>query len=185
MFFRRAVLEDIDFIMETEYQSFSKNIVEKKETFLQRISACPETFLIFISENEECMGYISAEFIETVPCCMKQIAFNHLPEKNTKGKILYISSFAINKKFRGSHNGKTAFFMALEYFEKSLSVEKTVLLVNEIWFFARKIYEKAGFIEISRFDKAFPSDSDENFQLEKSEWNCGILMEKENGSLKI
>ena len=71
------------------------------------------------------------------------------------GKILYISSFALPEKFRGKGNGTKFFNTAIKELETDFFPEKEVLMVNEDWKGARHIYEKSGFMEISRIENAF------------------------------
>ena len=171
MIIKNATLNELPLIMLTEKQAFIPQLQEKEETFLQRINAARGTFLLFYTDFDEYMGYLSAEFIPAVPVCMEQISFNHLPEKDCKSDIIYISSFALDKKFRGNGNGKMAFSMAINHLENQPGTKRIVLLVNEIWNGARWIYQKAGFREINSFEDCFPPEH----SLHKT---AGILMEK-------
>ena len=159
--------KDIEEIMKIEEACFIPSIQETKAVFLSRMRK--NTFLLFIDENENIAGYISAEFIEKIPSKKEEIALNHLPaEKNSP--YIYISSFAIHPSYQGSGLGKIFWKMACEEFFKIPGVETLVLLVNSEWKGALHIYEKSGFETISVFEDFFPC--------EDGKFSDGILMAK-------
>ena len=59
------------------------------------------------------------------------------------------------ESFRGKGNGTKFFNTAIKELEADFFPEKEVLMVNEDWKGARHIYEKSGFMEISRIENAF------------------------------
>ena len=170
---RKAVAEDIDKIMQIEEESFLPGIREERSVFKKRLELCPETFLMLVFEKERA-GYLCAEYIKKIPENAKDILLGHEPEKEYSS-IIYLSSFAILPEFRGRGNGEAFWNLSMKYFSSLSGVEKLVLLVNENWSKARKIYEKSGFKQIKIFKDFFESEG-------KKE--DGILMEKNLSSEK-
>ena len=172
---RKATIDDIDSIMNVEFSSFIKEIQEDKNVFIERIKRCPSLFLIFEDDDKNIGGYLSSEIMTRVPETAKELELGHLPSKsedkeNTK-KYIYISSFAILPKYRGSGIGKIMWNKSLEYFEKNLSINSFLLLVNEEWKGAFHIYESSGFSVVKEFPSFFYSN--------KKGSSSGILMVKE------
>lgn len=171
---RKALLSDIDAIMEIEKSSFIKPIQEKRETFEARIKNSPESFFVF--EEDNVFGYICAEFLEKEPESSRDLELNHLPLETGKDfnqkKCLYISSFAILPQKRGCGLGKKLWNESLSLFEKLSYKMPIFLLVNEVWKNAASIYEKSGFFKIGIFKNFFKTETEEIF-------TDGILMKKE------
>ena len=154
---RKASQPDIKEIMKIEKDSFLPEIREKEELFLERICVFPEGFFVFEEEETgHLAGYFSSELWETVPD-FNEFSVGHSIKKihSDNGKILYISSFALMESFRGKGNGTKFFNAAIKELESDFLPEKEVLMVNEDWKGARHIYEKSGFMEISRIENAF------------------------------
>lgn len=154
---RKACFSDIEKIMAIENNSFIPEIREKEELFIERICVFPEGF--FVVEEEETghlAGYFSSELWETIPD-FNEFSVGHSIKKihSANGKILYISSFALLENFRGKGNGTKLFNAAIKELESNFLPEKEVLMVNEDWKGARHIYEKSGFMEFCRIEKAF------------------------------
>lgn len=167
---RKALPQDIDSIMLIENDSFIPQIREEKCTFEKRIEILNDTFLVFIdSSTNKTIGYLSAEFLDSIPSQKEELSLNHLPsKKNTK--ILYISSFALLSEFRGGGNGRNLFSSSIDYFTKNFQLEQIVLLVNALWQNAKHIYEKNGFTQINVFRDFFKTES--------NSFSDGILMKK-------
>lgn len=170
IYIRKALKSDIDSIMNIEKDSFIPQIQESKSVFEKRIEFLNETFLIFTdSDNNEIIGYLSGEFLETIPSAKEDIKLNHLPSCR-KSELLYISSFAISPSKRGQGIGNKLFSESINYFLNNFKINEIILLVNESWVKARTIYEKQEFEEINIF-KNF-------FKTEKNSYTNGILMKK-------
>lgn len=182
-----AIHFDIQKIMITERQSFIPKIQEKKRVFEKRLKIFPEGFLILSDSSEETLkefgtaqtvGYFSSELWDELPDfsdekrTLKRFSLGHDPltTHKTNGKILYVSSFAINRDYRKKGNGKT-------FFENSVSaicgqfpqIKQILILVNSEWTPAIKIYEGAGFKKILTLSNFFPT-------LIKKEYSDGIIM---------
>jgi len=154
---RKACFSDIEKIMAIENNSFIPEIREKRVLFLERLSVFPEGFFLFEEKKSgNTVGYFSSELWETIPD-FNEFSVGHSIKKihSANGKILYISSFALMESFRGKGNGTKFFNTAIKELETGFSPEKEVLMVNEDWKGARCIYEKSGFMEISRIENAF------------------------------
>lgn len=191
---RTATIDDIDVIMQIEKSSFVPLIQEEKSVFLERINACPQLFLIFYddnenNDNEEIVGYLSAELLSDIPCDACQIKLGHSPvamkslfinndcnKAKSKAFYIYISSFAIFPQKKGKGTGKMCWNCAVDYFETvrfsdfNIKIKGFLLLVNELWEAALSIYKKSGFSEINIFENFFKNE-------EKS-YSNGILMQK-------
>lgn len=180
-YLRNAQLKDLDEIMKVENQSFAKNIQEKKSVFKQRIETFSDGFLLFETdksdlskstveksnaenfaeiERKKIVGYFCTELWEKIPKNSEDFALNHDIKKvhSKNGKILYISSFALLKEFRGNGNGKKLFTQSLDFLRAKFDFEKILLLVNENWIAAKKIYLSYGFKEIFTCKNIFLND---------------------------
>ena len=172
---RKATIDDIDSIMDVEFSSFIKEIQENKNVFIERIKRCPSLFLIFEDDDKSIGGYLSSEIMTKIPETAKELELGHLPSntenKENSKKYIYISSFAILPKYRGSGMGKIMWNKSIEYFKENLNIESFLLLVNEEWKGAFHIYESSGFTVVKEFPSFF-------FSNEKGS-SSGILMVKE------
>lgn len=103
----------------------------------------------------------------------KRFALGHnlLHTHKTNGSVLYISSLALLKEYRGKGLGEKFFVNSVAALCASLgSVKKIVLLVNSEWKSALRIYEKWGFVTILALKEFFPT-------LQKKVCADGIIME--------
>ncbi|WP_407429201.1 GNAT family N-acetyltransferase [Treponema sp.] len=190
---------DIFSIMNIERQSFIPAIQEKKRVFEKRLKIFPEGFLLLADCSDEVIlknktalicGYLCAERWDELP------DFSNIESKNKKdykkslrkiekrfepghnplythkneGRFLYISSFALLKEYRTKGLGEKFFKNSVAALCGSMkTIEKIVLLVNEEWKGALKIYEKFGFSEIFRLQDFFPT-------IQKKQKSDGIIM---------
>ena len=180
-YLRNANLKDLDEIMNVEVQSFSQNIQEEKSVFKQRILTFNDGFLVFEADKSDLsksnaekfnaenfaetkqkkiIGYFCTELWEKIPKTSQDFTLGHDIQKvhSENGKILYISSFALLPDFRGNGNGKKLFTQSLNFFKSKLNFEKILLLVNENWIPAKKIYLSCGFKEIFACKNIFLND---------------------------
>lgn len=153
-----ADLADLSKIMELEDLGFQKGIREKKQVFEERISCFPEGFLV-IKDDSEIMGYISAEIWSYSEFINKEMfALGHSINSFhiDKGEEIYISSMAIHPKYRGMGLGRMLFEELIERLKsKYITIFSAILIVNEAWINARKIYEGAGFKTIAVIEEFF------------------------------
>lgn len=167
---RLATDSDIDSIMDIEKESFIEAIQESVEVFVQRIKTFSQGFIVF--EQSTVFGYMCCELWDDVEINAKTFALNHDIKKThcSDGSVLYISSFAIKKEFRGKGLGNKLFLECINKLLMDFNIKKIVLLVNESWQGAINIYKKNGFVEYSRLKNFFCTD-------DKS-YNDGIIMTK-------
>ena len=171
---RQAEVSDLDVIMQIEKDSFIPAIMECSEVFERRLNVFPEGFIIFEDiKNRRSAGYICTELWDCIPSDKDFFTVGHDIKKLHKagGSSLYISSFALLKEFRGAGNGKMLFGSALNFFKEKFNTENALLMVNEEWNAARRIYESYGFRKYMVFESAFPAASGSGF-------SCGIIMKK-------
>ena len=171
---RQAEVSDLDAIMRIEKDSFITAIMECSEVFERRLNVFPEGFIIFEdSKNRRSAGYICTELWDCIPNDKDFFTVGHDIKKlhNANGSALYISSFALLKEFRGAGNGKMLFGAALNFFKQKFNMESALLMVNEEWNAARRIYESYGFCKYMVFESTFPAASGSGF-------SCGIIMKK-------
>jgi ribosomal-protein-alanine N-acetyltransferase len=160
-YFRNANNSDIEKIMELEDACFNKYTREKKEVYLERINIFPDGFIVMQNESEF-IGAISSEIWQYVPSINREI-FNlgHSIKKMHKpnGNELYISSIGIFPKYRKYGFGEELFFDLIKNIKlKYPNVIHGILLLNEEWKYAEKIYQKNGFKRDYVLDDFFISD---------------------------
>lgn len=169
---------DINAIMNIERQSFIPAIQEKKRVFEKRLKIFPEGFLVLadcsddvILKNKTALvcGYLcaerwdSADFEkagESEKLLNKRFALGHNPlhTHKTSGSLLYVSSFALLKDYRGKGYGEKFFLNSIAALCSSMTgIQKVVLLVDSEWSAAIKIYEKLGFEKIHTLKEFFPT----------------------------
>lgn len=174
---------DIDTIMMIERASFIPAIQEKQSVFEERLSVFPQGFILLSDNSPETIkefkvaktaGYFCSEIWDYVPGDDDFFALGHSPSKlhNSNGKVLYASSFALFPQYRGGGNGKYLFENALKTICTNFpQIETILLLVNEEWAGARKIYDSLGFKELRTIKGFFPSLNQDS--------SDGILMIKQ------
>lgn len=198
---------DIFSIMNIERQSFIPAIQEKKRVFEKRLKLIPEGFLVLADSSEEVVkknkvalvcGYLCAERWDSLPDFSvleglgekerksalkkleKRFELGHNPfhTHKTNGSILYISSFALLKDYRGKGLGEKFFMNSVAALSSSMGgIKKILLLVDSEWKNALKIYEKCGFKTIGSLEKFFPT-------IQKKEFADGLVMVAEADSFK-
>lgn len=170
--------------MATEKASFIDAIQEEESVFKERLTTFPEGFLVFTSPEGDVAGYLctelwdGADFADLATSKNPELDLQQNPEKkellskkftvghnisdthSAQGDLLYISSFALKPDFRGQGNGSFCFDISMEYLEAKLNVNKKILVVNEKWKGAQKIYSENGFKKIFTIPAFFPSGKD-------------------------
>ena len=172
---RNAHINDIDQLLKIEHSSFSKNICEDKEIFIDRIKTFSDGFLL-AEYNGQLIGYICSE-IWLYNDKLKEDSFllNHSIKEshNINGDELYISSFAILPSARKYGIGKMLFNSLIDNVHNLIKNPKSLLLiVSENWTTARNIYINKGFIEVCKLNDFFDYDDIEPFKAD------GIVMRK-------
>ena len=147
-----AASGDIDEIMRIEDASFAPTVREARETFIDRLNACPTCCTVLTGEGtndgRRLFGYLSAEVWDRVP---EQTAdaygLGHRASERqlTTGRVLYISSFAVDPLSRGGV-GRPFFRDSIDLIRTHYpTLEMIVFIVHEDWLAARHIYEGEGF----------------------------------------
>lgn len=164
--------EDLESLMILEHSSFAQNTWEEKSVYEQRIRVFPEGNL-GIWLDEEMIGFISSELWKyEEDYDKKRFMLSHNIEEYHfyEGQELYISSFAIDKAYRGKGFGKEAFQLFLEKMKSLYFLKSSILLVSDEWKNAKKVYENYGYKTKGYIADFFINDFSKEFD--------GIIMRK-------
>ncbi len=168
---RQGKISDLNRIMKIEKDVFNKGIIEKSTVYLERINVFPQGFLV--SEKKKILqGFFTTEIWDKKNLKANNFILGHSirDSHNEMGSILYISSFAISKKFQGRGTGKKLFDLFLnKILEDFENIEEVVLIVSSRWKKAQKIYKNYGFQKEFLVDNFFNLNED------------GIVMKKKLG----
>jgi ribosomal-protein-alanine N-acetyltransferase len=166
MVFREAKSSDIDSIMYLEDKCFNIYTRESKDVYENRIKYFPEGFIVLESDNIFC-GAVSSEiwnYKENV--LPKDFILGHPinEQLDLNGNELYISSIGILPEYRSNGYGKKLFNALIAHIKMLFpKVTKGILLLNETWTHAKKIYQDFGFQCVCEFPDFFIAD-DKNKQ---------------------
>ena len=171
--FKPLEAKDLDRVMEIERVSFAQNTWEERDVYLERLSFFPEGNL-GIWQKEILIGFICSElWIQEKIYDKKRFMLSHKIEDyhSYQGKELYVSSFAIDKNYKGNGLGKLVFQEFIGNMWKNYSLKSSILLVSDEWSGAKKIYSNMDYTVIDKIEDFFKNDFDEKFD--------GIIMKKE------
>ena len=163
--FREANLSDIDNIMRLEGKCFNQYTQESQEVYENRIKYFPEGFIVMeiVMKKEKIFyGAVSSEiwnYRETV--LLKDFSLGHSIKEqlDLNGNELYISSIGIFPQYRSSGYGKKLFNELIVHVKTLFpKVTKGILLLNETWINAMKIYQDFGFKYVCEFPGFFTAD---------------------------
>jgi ribosomal protein S18 acetylase RimI-like enzyme len=154
---------DLSEIIRIENASFAPAIRESKETYLDRIRACPGCCTVLAEKTAQTprliSGYLSAEIWNHIPApAVESYRLGHTASDrhDENGKILYVSSFAIDPLSRGGV-GRVFFRESLSMIESRYpAIEHIVFIVHEDWLAARHIYETECFRYAGEIPGFFP-----------------------------
>lgn len=158
---REACDADIDDIMALEESGFGLGIRETREVFSNRIRAFPAGFLMLVdpSRGGISIGYICSELWEfraTVGPQSFEVNHDISTSHRREGTELYISSMTVLPALRGQGAGSFLFERCINHVrERHPIVGSVILMVNETWEHARRIYVHNGFSQIARFEGFF------------------------------
>lgn len=155
LIFTEAGLADIPLIMDMEAKGFAEGNRELPEVYEARIRTFPQGSLL-AWRGSECVGCVFSEIWKASPVPVVEdfllghdIVHSHDPVQGTE---LYITSMTLNPAVRGQGLGHPLFVGAIDQVARSFpQLTSALLLVNETWVQARRIYTAAGFQEIARF----------------------------------
>lgn len=157
--FKEASLDDLALIMEMEVSGFALGNRERQEVYAQRIACFPQGSLLAYV-GSACVGCFFSEIWQFTPNpgaeCFTlghDIEERHDPLGGTE---LYISSMTLAPTFRGQGLGPSLFAGGIGQVAACYpQLTSALLLVNESWHSARKIYAAAGFEEIAQLKHFF------------------------------
>jgi ribosomal-protein-alanine N-acetyltransferase len=149
-FVDRAEPADLGAVMELERASFAAGIVEDAAIFRARMETFPAGFLLLRdAETGAAAGYLCAERWAADPGDDADgFALGHDPAERyaSDGPILYTASMAVSPAYRGAGLGAQLFSRGRErILSAAPGIDIELLIVNEDWTGARRIYERAGF----------------------------------------
>lgn len=168
MIVRTANFSDLPGIMEVENNSFIPGIAENIKVFEDRLLTFSAGFFVLVEQKnsqEKIAGYFTSEIWNKIPEqeeASDYFLLGHSAAKlhNVDGNTLYISSIAVSSEYRGKGLGKFLFSECINKIqEKFPQVKQKVLLVNENWKGAKKIYSDYGFEEYCILENFFDSTS--------------------------
>lgn len=156
---RTARPADLDAVMALEEAGFPPGIVEEREAFAHRIAAFPEGFLLAGDPATAVWGYLCAEIWSAWNSNDRdrfELGHDIDAYLDRQGDTLYLASMTIAPSFRGTGRGRDLFRAGLvELTEGFPALNQAVLIVNEHWVGARRIYEGEGFVETGRLEGFF------------------------------
>lgn len=154
---------DLDCVMALETSGFAPGIVEERAVFSNRIASFPEGFLLAYTEENRPAGYFCAEiWAEWTLEDPARFDLGHAIADwlDRQGAIVYVASMTIAPDHRGSGLGRALFRAGLEHMAQTFpQLREAILIVNEHWREARKIYVREGFGEVARLPDFFQPDS--------------------------
>lgn len=161
---RQAVPADLEAVMALETAGFVPGIVEDREVFARRIGVFPEGFLLAETPGGLPAGYLCAEVWSGWDPASSDLSRFDLGHDigaylDRDGDTLYIASMTVAPGFRGNGAGRSLFCRGLMTLEASFPrVRRAVLIVNEHWTGARRIYTGEGFAEVGTLPGFFRPD---------------------------
>ena len=160
---RRAQRSDLDEIMRLEHAGFSKPTWEARETFEARLATFNDGFWVMADPSGRLHAYLCAEFWRFTPeWNPEQFTLNHSASEShvPGGDEVYISSMTVDAASRGQGFGRQLFNGALAaMFQSYPALLSTILMVNEDWKNAKRIYDSEGFVEIGSMEQYFRSEN--------------------------
>lgn len=155
---RPARAADLDAIVTLEARGFADGVVESRAVFAARLAAFAAGFLV-LEIDGRIAGYLCSEiWDEGAGTHPADFALGHDAQAAHRpdGRLLYVSSTVIDPDCRGGGYGRLLFRSALaRAWTNFPALRAALLLVNEGWIAARRIYAGEGFAEIARFPGFF------------------------------
>jgi ribosomal protein S18 acetylase RimI-like enzyme len=170
---RLAVESDLNEIMRLEQSGFPYN-AENSDTFVTRMRTFSVGFLVM---EEDCsddlkrsvpatstnsvhlIGYLCSEiWNSTQNWSPNNFLMNHNASAlhTIDGNELYISSMTVDSNWRGKGLARMLFRTAIdEIFRQHPKLTSIILIVNEIWTYAKNIYVSEGFCSVGQIDGFF------------------------------
>jgi [ribosomal protein S18]-alanine N-acetyltransferase len=156
---RRARPADLPAIMALEALGFVPGTHEEADVYAERIAVFPDGFLVAEDEGGTMLGCISSELWPfTDPPAHERFSIGHsiADIHSPANDEIYISSMTVAPQARGHRLGERLFTECIARCKRAYpQVRSAILLVNETWVHARRIYERQGFTEIMRLPGFF------------------------------
>lgn len=148
--------------MDMEAQGFAPGNREREEVYAQRIASFPQGSLMACL-GSECIGCLFSEIWHFRPLPLAEhFALGHdIRQRHdaVNGTELYVTSMTVAPPFRGCGLGERLFSGGIGHVARSHpQIATALLLVNETWHHARKIYQAAGFEEVTTLKHFFTPD---------------------------
>jgi ribosomal-protein-alanine N-acetyltransferase len=144
----RARPQHLAAIMELEHSGFHAGIRESEAVFRARMDTFPEGFVV-LAKKKSVVGYLCSErWAEAPPADAKHYALGHdpAPRHDPSGAALYLASITVDPALRGSGLGAWLFNEGIRRIHVAApGLRDEMLIVNEEWTGAKRIYETAGF----------------------------------------
>jgi len=154
---------DLPAIMELERGGFIANIIEEESVFRSRFEIFPQGFLVLRdSAREKAWAYLATELWAADPGSEREafsLGHDPAPRFSASGTVLYTASMTVAPELRGLGLGDRLFREGRAHIVAGFPrIELELLIVNEHWRGARKIYEAAGFALRSVFSDFFAAE---------------------------
>jgi ribosomal-protein-alanine N-acetyltransferase len=162
----QATPADLGGIMALEEACYGEYTRESEAVYRERISVFPEGFLLLRDSVKSDMsnltitGAICSELWRTdggaIPDEIFSLGHSIREQHRADGDALYISSLAVDPRGQGRGAGRLLVSELLRRVKETFpSATRSVLLVNEVWHPARRLYAKTGYTEIRRLPRFF------------------------------
>lgn len=172
---RFASLADLDAVMSLEEAGFPAGIVEDRAVFSRRISTFPEGFLL---AGDPAWGYFCTEVWsgwDAEDPHRFDLGHDIASYLDRAGDTLYVASMTVAPANRGTGRGRALFRAGIDAMVTQYpGLRRAVLIVNEHWHGARRIYEAEGFQVTGGIPEFFRPDHGETGSALIMNWETGL-----------
>lgn len=159
---RQASAADLDRIFALETAGFVPGIVEDRAVFAKRLEVFPEGFLLLTDATGSIQGYFTAEiWSHSEVHYPHEFALGHDvgAALDRQGQELYIASYTVDPSLKGQGLGRWFFKAAVAWMmEHFPRLDTALLIVNETWQSAVRIYQGDGYTQTGRLRDFFKPD---------------------------
>ena len=163
---------DLPAVMRLEELGFIEAIREDEAVFRAKLALFPEGFVVLReSSTGLARGYLCAERWSEAPkpeegpeALAAAFRLGHDPAErhDPSGRVAYLASMTLDPALRGTGLGALLFDGGRRLIlRRARGIERELLLVNEAWAAARRIYARSGFVEGARLAGFFPGGKGE------------------------
>lgn len=158
---------DLPAVMRLEELGFIEAIREDEAVFRAKLALFPEGFAVLREASTGlARGYLCAERWSEAPkpeegpeALAAAFRLGHDPAErhDPSGRVAYLASMTLDPALRGTGLGALLFDGGRRLIlRRARGIERELLLVNESWAAARRIYARSGFAEGARLPGFFP-----------------------------